>query len=78
MKFLLMIIAALIVCGCSSDETSNANANSDMAKKIHDNINSIRKDSGAKPKVYETDENEIAVVENNPVEKNSAGNFFNK
>ena len=69
MKFLLMIIAALIVCGCSSDETSNANANDDTAKKIHDNINSIRKDSGAKPKVYETDQNEIAVVETDPVEK---------
>ena len=43
---LLIFIAALLVCGCNSDETA----------KIQENINAIREDSGAPPKNFDAEE----------------------
>ena len=52
---ILIFIVALLVCGCNSDETARTNSNS-TAKKIQENINAIREDSGAPPKNFDAEE----------------------
>ena len=62
---LLILFTAIIICGCSSDETTHANSNNSKTEKIHENINSIREDSGAPPKNFEIEE-KIEVAEDIP------------
>ena len=58
---LLLILAAVIVCGCSLGETQ-ANADNSKIEEIQKNVDKIRQQSGAAPKFSE-------VVEVDPVEE---------
>ena len=62
---LTIFFAAMMICGCSPDETTHANSDNSKAEKIHENINTIREDSGAPKKNFDEEKIEVAEVTEN-------------